>query len=96
MTTFQDAKLSEFIQNEQSDDERTDDHITALQTLLPTEILLQSISFPLAPTTSPFLDTDGNLLQNLLRHLPPVDTAVALSEIYFKYAAWMYVFSPAS
>ena len=96
MTIFQDANILAFIQNEQSDDERTDDHITALQTLLPTEILIQSASFPLAPLNSPSLDTDNDRLRNLLQHLPPVDTAIALSEIYFKYASWMFVFSRAS
>ncbi|KAF9478287.1 hypothetical protein BDN70DRAFT_880165 [Pholiota conissans] len=75
-----------FLQNELPEEDEPDDHLAALQNVLPPEILSRAASFPIAP-----FSLSGNVgLQTLYWYLPPAELALELRSIYFTHAAWMY------
>ncbi|KAL0953455.1 hypothetical protein HGRIS_004688 [Hohenbuehelia grisea] len=77
-----------FLQN-QTDEPEEYNHMAALQTILPPEILARSSAFPIAPSSTS-QDIDAVRLQSLYWYLPAYEKAVALKTIYYTHAAWMY------
>lgn len=67
--------------------------MTSLQSILPSEILARSSTFPIAPSNLPDLEVENLRLQSLIWYLPPADKAAGLKQVYYQNAAWMYVCS---
>ncbi|TRM65256.1 hypothetical protein BD626DRAFT_556390 [Schizophyllum amplum] len=80
-----------FLQNETSSegDPEPDDPLSALQEILPAQILNRAASFPIAEIP-PSIELQPIQLRDLLWYLPPVEQASQLRAIYHRHGAWMY------
>uniref|UniRef100_A0A0W0FX10 Zn(2)-C6 fungal-type domain-containing protein n=1 Tax=Moniliophthora roreri TaxID=221103 RepID=A0A0W0FX10_MONRR len=77
-----------FLQNESGEDDEQDNHLAALQAVLPPEILKRASALPMSTTIPTGAETTS--LQALHWYLPSAERAAELRAIYYRYAAWMY------
>lgn len=74
-------------QNEEIEEE-AEDRTSALETMLPPEIMALGSNFPTSPTNSPITNRHERFT-NLMAYLPDLQKATQLRDIYFHRAAWM-------
>ncbi|KAF4610658.1 hypothetical protein D9613_006789 [Agrocybe pediades] len=75
-----------FLENELPEEHEQDDHLIALQNILPQEVLARAGSIAI----SDFSTATNVGLQTLYWYLPPAEVALELRTMYFTHAAWMY------
>ncbi|KAI5122508.1 hypothetical protein M0805_001416 [Coniferiporia weirii] len=73
----------------ESPEEESEDRTTALEQVLPQDILALGSAFPTSPTNSPVSHANDRF-NNLVGYLPGVLKATELRDIYYQRAAWMY------
>lgn len=81
-------------QNETLEDGDADDRLPALRDILPPQILGATGTFPMSLMSGPHVQLPKDTLESMYWYLPQAAEAAALRDVYYQYAAWMYVPGP--